>query len=154
MNHEELLTDYLDGRLDAAGRREAEALLAADPALARRLRLLRAVRGALRAEAAPAPAALKARLRAAAAERASRPGWRDMVREAFSPRPWSWGAATACAAVLAAVLVRKDKAPAAAPAPLLIEAAAPAAPAPEWDRARGELSQLWADDDGGDHEDA
>ncbi len=75
MNHDELLTDYLDERLDAEGRRRVEALLAADAGLARRLRLLRAMRGALRETEAPAPAGLKARLRADAAPRANgRPG--------------------------------------------------------------------------------
>ena len=149
MNHDEELSDYLDGRLDAAGRARVEALLAADPALARRLRLYQAQREALRATASKAPADLKASLRAAAAESAERPTWRSLLREAFAPKPWAFGAASAFAAALVVMALRQEKP--VVPAPM-VEAPAPAE---SWAPAQAQLaSELWADDDGGDHDEA
>lgn len=153
--HDELLSEYLDGRLDAESRRRAESLLAADPALARRLRLLQAMRGALRATAEPAPGALRAALYAAAAQRAQRPSWRTLLKEALVPKPWAFGAASAFAAALVVLALRTHRPPAAppafAPAASSVESAAPVAAAPQWRAAQAQLAaELWTDDDGGD----
>lgn len=154
MNHDEELSEYLDGRLDAAGRRRVEALLAADPALERRLRLLTAMRSALRAEARPAPAGLKTRLKEAAERSAERPGWLSLLKEALAPRPWALAAAGAAAVV---VLALNRERPAAPPAPAPVAVVVPAAPVltPDLTAASAKLgAELWTDDDGGDHDEA
>lgn len=51
--NEQLLTAYLDGELDAAARAEAEREIAADPALAERVRRQQALRARLQAAYAP-----------------------------------------------------------------------------------------------------
>lgn len=148
MNHDEDLSDYLDGRLDAAGRARVEALLAADPALARRLRLYQAQRAALRATASPAPADLKANLRAAAVERAERPTWRGLLKEAFAPKPWAFGAASAFAAAVVVLALRHDEPAKLPPAPVV-------AAAPAWTQGadyRDLAQELWSDEEGGDDE--
>ena len=148
MNHEEELSEYLDGRLDAAGRRRVEALLAADPALERRLRLLKAMRGALRAEAEPAPAGLKARLRAVAIERRERPSWLGRLRETFTPKPWAFAGASAFAAALVVLALRHDRPALPVPAPIAAEQQA-------WTQGaeyRDLTADLWSDDEGGDDE--
>jgi anti-sigma factor RsiW len=145
MNSDELLSDYMDGRLDAEGRRRVEALLAADAGLARRLRLMRAVRGALRETEAPAPAGLRASLRRAAAEAGERTSWLGLLKEALAPKPWAFGAASAFAAALVVLAVRHERpAPAATAAPV----AASAWTAGEANREAA--ADLWADDEGGD----
>jgi anti-sigma factor RsiW len=72
MTDEELISEYLDGRLGAADAAGLERRLAAEPGLAARLRVLRAMKDGLRSAAVPTPAALKARLKAAA--RVAAPG--------------------------------------------------------------------------------
>lgn len=146
MNHDELLTEYMDGRLDAEGRRRVEALLAADAGLARRLRLMRAVRGALRETEAPAPAGLRARLSSSVSQADGRATWLDALKRALAPKPWAFGAASAFAAALVVLAVRRDR-----PVPAPQEA--PVAAAQAW--TAGEANQdlaadLWADDEGGD----
>ena len=97
---------------------------------------------------AAAPADRKASLRAAALERAERPTWRSLLREAFAPKPWAFGAASAFAAALVVLALRHDK-PVAPPPPVAVEAM------PDWRAASAELSaELWTDDDGGDHDEA
>ena len=67
------LSDYVDGRLDSAEKAAFEARLARDPALAGRLRLLRAMRASLASCGRPMPADLKAALKREARARAARP---------------------------------------------------------------------------------
>lgn len=143
---ETLLSEYLDGRLDAAGRRRVEALLEADPALARRLRLMRAMRGALRASAVPAPAPLKAALRARAQERASRPSWLAALKEALQPKPWAFGAASAFAAALIVLSLRREPPHAPRTEPASVQSWT------EGESYRELGRELWSDDEGGDDE--
>lgn len=153
MTDEELLSGYLDGRLGGRDAAAFEARLSAEPDLARRLRVLRALKGALRDAAVPAPAALKASLKAAARAAAPEPAWRLLLREAFAARPGSFAAASAFAAALVMIAVRGER-PAAPPA-------APAAPlaSPETRWVTGEAhralaAELWSDDEGGDGDEA
>lgn len=150
MTDQELLSEYADGRLDGASRAAFERRLEAEPALAARLRVLRAMQAGLRSSAVPAPAALRARLKAAARAAAPEPSWRLILREAFAPRPGSFAAATAFAAALLMVAVKGGKP--VAPPP---QAPAAAAPVPEASWTAGEAYQalgaeLWSDDEGGD----
>lgn len=150
MTDQELLSEYADGRLDGPARGAFERRLAAEPELASRLRLLRAMRDALRAEAKPAPAALRARLRAAARAAAPAPSWTELLREALSPRPWSLAAAGACAAALLMVAVDGSRPP--APAAPAQSAGAPL-PETRWVEGpaqRALAAELWSDDEGGD----
>lgn len=152
MTDEELLSEYVDGRLDRAAAAALESRLAAEPALAARLRLLRAMKGALGGLAVPAPAALKASLKAAARAAAPEPAWRMLLREAVAPRPGSFAAASAFAAALVMIAVRGEK-PVAPPPP----AAPVAAPETRWimgEANRALAAELWSDDEGGDEDEA
>ena len=133
---EQILSDYFDGRLKPAEKAAFEARLAVDAALARRLRLLRAMKASMTAAARPMPAELKASLKRQARARALRSPalWRFDWRIAFG------GAFAAAALVLA------------------VRLAVPNRPAPKraatrsWDDAAASraLKELWSDDDGGD----
>lgn len=152
MTDEELLSEYVDGRLDRPAAAALESRLAAEPALARRLRLLRAMKGALGGLAVPAPAALKASLKASARAAAPEPAWRLLLREAFAPRPGSFAAASAFAAALVMIAVRGEK-PVTPPTP----AAPVAAPETRWvmgEANRALAAELWSDDEGGDEDEA
>lgn len=142
------ISDYLDGRLDPPRRAEFEARLALDQALARRLRLLRALKSALAGSASAMPADLKADLKRRARERSTCRSWPDLLRDSFGIGPWTYGVGAALAAACLAVVARFADAPRPVPAPVaLIEPrpsvyALPAGAAP--------LADLWSDDDGGD----
>ena len=140
---EEKLTDYFDGRMAPAEKAAFEARLAADPALERRLRLLRAMRASLKAGAPAMPADLKASLKRQARERAARPrvSWLESLRAALGSG-LGCGVGAAFVAALLAVAVKLAL-------PLRHAAGASAA---EWkdDAASAGLKGLWIDDDGRD----
>lgn len=147
---DERLTDYLEGRLDAEARALLEARLGGDAALARRLRLLRALRTSLSAAVPPAPAGLKADLRRLARARdaeAARPWWADL-REALSGRSWAYGAGAAFAAAGVALVLRAHlpERPSVSPPPPteIVEARS--------DAGAQTLQDLWSEDDGEDHD--
>lgn len=158
MNDDELaLSDYLDGRLAGAERAAFEARLAAEPALARRLKLLRAMKAGLAAGAPQLPADLKARLLRQARERGlpGGPSWLDALRASLGGGPWAYGAGAAFAAAslgLALWLGRSAGGPSgpggeAGPAVGTL----PAAAAMIGDPAVADgLRGLWSDDDGGE----
>jgi anti-sigma factor RsiW len=147
MTDEELISEYLDGRLAAPDAAALERRLAAEPGLAARLRVLRAVKAGLKSAAVPAPAALRARLKAAARSAAPEPAWRMILREAFAPRPGSFAAATAFAAAVVLIAVRGEKPPRPVLPPILPVVSPEAGPAP----AQAALAvELWSDDEGGD----
>jgi anti-sigma factor RsiW len=140
---EETLTDYFDGRMSPAERAAFEARLAAEPALERRLRLLRAMRASLKAGAPAMPADLKASLKRQARERAARPrvSWLESLRAAL-------GSGLGCgvgAAFVAALLAFAAKA-----ALPRRPSRAPAGTAWRDDAASAGLKGLWVDDDGRD----
>ena len=147
---EETLTDYLDGRMAPAERAAFEARLAAEPALERRLRLLRAMRASLAAGARAMPADLKASLKRAARARAAkpRPSWREAWRSAFGGSGAGCGLGAAFAAALLAFAVRLVL-------PARTSGAGARAPAPVWNDAAASagLKRLWTDDDGSDRDD-
>lgn len=154
MTDEELLSEYVDGRLDRPAAAALESRLAAEPALARRLRLLRAMKGALGGLAVPAPASLKASLKAAARAAGPEPSWRLLLREAFSPRPGSFAAATAFAAALVMIAVRGEK-PAVPPPPTPpLQAESTGARWVTGEAQRALAAELWSDDEGGDEDEA
>lgn len=152
MTDEELLSGYLDGRLDRAAAAALEARLDAEPALARRLRVLRAMRGALRDTAVPAPAALRARLKAAARAAAPEPAWRVLLREALSVRPGSFAAASAFAAALVMIAVRGDKPVQSVPPPSLpsLQGDFPETRWVKGEAHRALAAELWSEDEGGE----
>ncbi len=105
---EETLTDYLDGRMASAGKAAFEIRLAAEPALERRLRLLRAMRASLKRGARAMPADLKAALKREARARATkgRWSWREAWRSFFGGSGVGCGLGAAFAAALLAFAVR------------------------------------------------
>ena len=142
---EETLTDYLDGRMTPAEKTAFEARVAAEPALERRLRLLRAMRASLKSGARAMPedlkAALKREIRARAAKK--RPSWREAWRSTFgSGLGCGLGAAFAAALLAFAVRLALPRRTAARPA------------APVWndEAASAGLRSLWTDDDGRDRD--
>jgi anti-sigma factor RsiW len=147
---EETLTDYLDGRLAPAEKAAFEARLAAEPALERRLRLLRAVRSSLKAGARAMPPDLKAALKREARSRAAkpRPSWRGALRSMFGGSGLGCGLGAAFAAALLSLAVRltlprrPSGSPARSAAPVWTDAAASAG-----------LKSLWTEDDGRDRDD-
>lgn len=148
MTDEERLSQYLDGRLEPGARAAFESRLGAEPALARRLRVLAALKGALRDAAEPAPAALRARLKAAAraALPAPAPLWRRLLREALSPEPWNLAAASAFAAAALMVALHRERGPDPVAPPAGVSA--PAWTASAEYQALGR--ELWSEDEGGD----
>ncbi|MFI5362221.1 MAG: hypothetical protein ACHQ49_09650 [Elusimicrobiota bacterium] len=146
---EEILTDYLDGRMAPAEKAAFEVRLAAAPALERRLRLLRAMRASLKTAAPRMPADLKAALKRAARSRAEkcRPSWLDALRSAFGSSGMGCGLGAAFAAALLAFALR-----------LALPRRSPASgtkPAGVWNdpAASAGLKSLWSDDDGRDRDD-
>lgn len=140
---EESLTDYVDGRMAPEGKAAFEARLAAEPGLERRLRLLRAMRASLKADAPAMPADLKASLKRQARERAARPrfSWLESLRAALgSGLGCGVGAAFVAALLAVAVKLTLPRHPAAG------------ASRAEWtdDAASAGLKALWIDDDGRD----
>jgi anti-sigma factor RsiW len=133
---DESLTDYLDGRMPLEDKAAFERRLEEDPALARRLRLLRAMRSSLKAGARAMPADLRAELKRRARASAPRPSWREF---------WRPGARLGCglsAAFAAALLAFAVK--------LALPRRGPSAPPRVWTdvpAAEG-LRNLWNDDDG------
>jgi anti-sigma factor RsiW len=155
MNDEELLSDYVDGRLAPAAKAAFEARLKASPALARRARTLKAMKSALAGSAPKMPADLKAALkrdaRAADARRRRSPSWLDSLRASFSA-PWAYGAGAAAFAAAAVTLALHHPAqtvrtPQVSPAPG--SSAAFSDPA----AAQG-LQSLWSDDNGRDNDES
>lgn len=143
---EETLTDYLDGRMAPGEKTAFEERLAAEPALERRLRLLRAMRASLKAGARAMPADLKAALKREARARTAkaRPSWREAWRSMFAGSGLGCGLGAAFAAALLAFAVRlalPRRPPAGAAAPVWTDAAASAG-----------LKSLWTDDDGRDRD--
>jgi len=147
---EETLTDYLDGRMAPAERTAFEGRLAAEPALERRLRLLRAMRAALKGGARAMPADLKASLKREARARAAkgRRSWREAWRSAFNGSGVGCGLGAACAAALLAFAVRLA-------VPRRPVVSGTSAPPPAWNDAAASagLKSLWTDDDGRDRDD-
>jgi anti-sigma factor RsiW len=146
---EETLTDYLDGRMAPAEKAAFEGRLAADSALERRLRLLRAMRVSLSAGARAMPADLKAALKREARARAAkrRPSRLAAWRSAFAGSGFGCGLGAAFAAALLAfaarmALPRRPPASGARAVPAWNDAAASAG-----------LKSLWTDDDGRDRDD-
>ncbi|HEX4048897.1 MAG TPA: hypothetical protein VH309_13720 [Elusimicrobiota bacterium] len=144
---EQTLTDYLDGRLAPAERAAFEARLASEPALDRRLRLLRAMRGALQGGAKAMPADLKAALKREARARASkgRRSWLERLRSAFGGSGLGCGLGAAFAAALLTFAARWIL-------PRRASGAEAGAAAPAWNDAAvsSGLKGLWTDDDGRD----
>jgi anti-sigma factor RsiW len=142
---EESLTDYLDGRMAPADKAAFEARLAAEPALERRLRLLRAMRASLKAGAPAMPADLKAALKRQARERAARPrvSWLEALRASLGSG-LGCGVGAAFVAALLAVAVKLA----------LPRHHAYGASRAEWkdDAASAGLQALWIEDDGRDGE--
>jgi len=107
--NEETLIAYLDGELDAAARAEAERAIAADPALAERVRQQQALRARLEAAYAPVlDEPVPARLLAAARGEPAPGKVFDFAaaREARQPRRgWQWPEWGAIAASLAAGVI-------------------------------------------------
>lgn len=142
---EEKLTDYVDGRMTPAEKAAFESRLAAEPALERRARLLRAMRVSLRAGARAMPADLKASLKRQARERARAPkarvSWLESLRASLGSG-LGCGVGAAFVAALLAVAVKL-----AVPRHHATGAAAAA-----WkdDAASAGLKGLWTDDDGRD----
>lgn len=108
----------------------------------------RLARAAMKSLRVPAPESLKADLKRLARGRKPAPSIWDGLRDALSGGAWAYGAAGAAFAaaaigifILRAVPERRD-------APALAESPAPRleTPAPQ------ALQDLWADDDGGDHD--
>ena len=146
---DEILSDYVDGRMTSAEAAAFEERAAADAGLTRRLRLLRAMRASLSAAARPMPADLKAALKREARARAPKfaPSRLDGWRAALGGAPWTaygLGGAFAAAALALGLRASVPKRPPQFSSP---ERAA----APVWNdaaAARG-LNDLWTDDDGG-----
>ena len=147
---EETLTDYLDGRMESAEKAAFEGRLAAEPALQRRLRLLRAMRDLLASGARAMPDDLKSALKSEARARAakSRPSWRATWRSVFGGSGLGCGLGAAFAAALLAFAVRLVL-------PRRSPASAARAPGPVWNDAAASagLKSLWSDDDGRDRDD-
>jgi anti-sigma factor RsiW len=143
---EETLTDYLDGRMAPAEKTAFEARLAAEPALDRRLRLLRAMRASLKSGARAMPADLKASLLREARARSAkpRPSWREAWRSMFAGSGLGCGLGAVFAAALLAFAVR-----------LALPGRRAASAAPVWNDAAASagLKSLWRDDDGRDRDD-
>ncbi len=141
---EETLSDYVDGRMTPGDRAAFERRLSDEPALARRLRLLRAMKASLAASAPAMPADLKAALKREARARAAGPrrsrleAWRAALRSGIG---CGLGAAFAMAALAFAARLALPRRHAAAPGPGWNDAAA----------AEG-LQSLWSDDDGRDRD--
>jgi anti-sigma factor RsiW len=142
---EETLSDYLDGRLPPAEKAAFEGRLAVEPALDRRLRLLRAMRASLAAGARAMPEDLKASLKRQARARAPKPrlSWLESLRAAVGSG-LGCGVGAAFAAALLAFAVRLAL-------PRRLASAAPSA-ASAWkdEAASAGLKRLWIDDDGRD----
>jgi anti-sigma factor RsiW len=142
---EETLSEYIDGRLAPVEKEAFERRLGAEPALARRLRLLRAMRSSLIAGARAMPADLKAELKRRARARAPKPrrSLRQRWLAAFGGAGLGCGLGAAFAAALLAFAVRlalpRHGRPAAATFSVWKDAAA----------SEG-LKNLWSDDDGRD----
>ena len=144
---EETLTDYLDGRMAPADKAAFESRLAADPALQRRLRLLRAMRTSLATGARAMPADLKEALKREARVRAAkrRPSRFASWSSAFGGSGFGCGLGAAFAAALLAFAAR-----------MTLPRRPPAFPAaPAWNDAAASagLKSLWTDDDGRDRDD-
>jgi anti-sigma factor RsiW len=141
---EETLSDYLDGRLAPAEKAAFEGRLAAEPALARRLRLLRAMRSSLAAGAKPMPEDLKAALKREIRARADggRPSWLEAWRAAMRGSGVGCGVGAAFAAAALAFAARLT----------LPARSSRSAPASAWSDAAASagLKELWVDDDGRD----
>jgi anti-sigma factor RsiW len=139
---EEELSDYCDGRMESEEKAAFERRLADEPALERRLRLLRAMKAALKATAPAMPADLKAALKREARARAEKPrtSWLDAWRASLrSGLGCGLGAAFAVAALAFAARLALPRHHAARPAGSWSDAAA----------SEG-LKGLWSDDDGRD----
>jgi anti-sigma factor RsiW len=138
------LSDYFDGRMPPAERAAFERRLEEEPALARRLRLLRAMKAALAASAPAMPADLKAALKREARARAAKPrgsfldAWRSALRSGIG---CGLGAAFAAAALVFAARLALPRRHAHGPASVWNDAAA----------SEG-LKSLWSDDDGRDRD--
>jgi hypothetical protein len=102
----------------------------------------RLAKAAMKSLITPAPESLKADLKRMARNRKPAPSFWTGLRSALSADAWMYGAGAAFAAAAVAVVIVKAVPQRAKPA----VTAAVAAPAP------AELADLWADDDGGDHD--
>jgi anti-sigma factor RsiW len=148
-DNDEALSDYVDGRPTPAQKEAFERRLSRDPALARRLRLLRAMKSSLSAAAPGMPADLKAALKREARARRS---WREDWRAALGGASWAGFGLGAAFATAGAVLALRL----AAPGGLAQRPTSPASSglpaAAGWkDSAASQgLKDLWSDDDGRD----
>lgn len=140
--------DYVDGRLDAGQRAAFERRMAADPALAREVRLLKAMKASLKGAGTPMPGDLKAALKRRARE-GRLPFWRRAWESLLDGGAWTYGTAAAAAAA-GFLLAARLGGPGAEPGAPVARGGAPAAETPA--AAVEELRELWSEDDGRDED--
>ncbi|MBI5246804.1 MAG: hypothetical protein HY923_06450 [Elusimicrobia bacterium] len=102
----------------------------------------RLAKAAMKSLIVPAPESLKADLKRMARAKKTEPSLWDALREALSGDAWAYGAGAAFAAAAVAVVIVRAVPERTKP----VETVAVAA------TTQAELADLWADDDGGDHD--
>ncbi len=143
---EEMLTDYLDGRMSSAAKAEFERRLGDEPVLAHRARWAQAMRRALTLGVPPLPEDLKAKLLAQARRHVRievEVPLRGSLWSALYASPWTWGAGAAFAAAALAVVLKCSWKPCLQSRDIAIREKSPT----------HHLSpDLWSEDDGQDHD--
>ena len=147
IDDDELISDYLGGRLGPSEAADFKTRLDRNPVLAARFRFVRALRPSLAGALPPIPADLKAALKSQARARVGRSFWAERLLWALGSRPWSYGAAAAFAAAALILAVRLSLPGRPGQEVSVVQVPALDAPAQP-----PELSELWSDDDGGDED--
>jgi|GEM_PF-1922093 len=153
MNDDEKLSEYLDGRLDAAAKAAFEERIRAEPELARAWRLMRAEKAALAASAPPMPSDLKAALLREARLRTPKRDvpWTEYL-SGITAGTWLTGAGAAAFAA-AVITVMMHRPPAVKPPRAPVVPAGPITGATWTDPAAANgLDTLWTADDGGEND--